>query len=51
MYLTSPPRPAKPSFDSTGVGGADLEVAGITLGMGGDFPERGEELGVDRGEV
>lgn len=48
--LTSPLSPASVSGGkedvALGVGGADLEVAGI----GGDLPDRGDELGVERGE-
>lgn len=49
--LTSPFRLARLSLDKTGVGGADLEVAGITAGMGGDLADLGDELGVDLGDV
>ena len=33
------------------MGGADLDIEEIIDGNGGDFDERGEELGVDFGEV
>lgn len=60
--LTSPPTPVKESAPvpkeaiidgwswPPGVGGAERED-GATGGSGGDFVERGDELGVDRGEA